>query len=61
MERDVKGMYKMAQEGKIKNFTGVDDPFDEPKHADIVVDTDKQSLEESLKTILDAIAKTNGK
>ena len=57
IERDVKGMYKMAQEGKIKNFTGVDDPFEAPQDA-IVADTENQTVEESLQTILDAITKS---
>jgi adenylylsulfate kinase len=51
-ERDVKGMYKLAAEGKIKNFTGVDDPYEEPDNPEIVVETDKESEEESANKIL---------
>jgi adenylylsulfate kinase len=51
-ERDVKGMYKLAAEGKIKGFTGVDDPYEEPANPEIVVDTDKESEEESLNKII---------
>ncbi|WP_255552100.1 adenylyl-sulfate kinase [Roseivirga sp. E12] len=38
-ERDVKGLYKKAREGKIKNFTGIDSPFERPENADIVLKT----------------------
>ncbi|MBV9713489.1 MAG: adenylyl-sulfate kinase [Ktedonobacteraceae bacterium] len=46
--RDVKGLYKLVDEGKIKNFTGVDDPYEEPEHPDLVVETDKETVEESI-------------
>jgi len=55
--RDVKGMYAKARAGGIKNFTGIDDPFEEPDKADIIVETDKQTIEESKKIILDALGK----
>jgi adenylylsulfate kinase len=51
-ERDVKGMYKLAAEGKIKGFTGVDDPYEEPDNPEIVVETDKESEDESLGKII---------
>ena len=35
--RDVKGLYKLAREGKIKQFTGISDPFEEPTKADVVI------------------------
>jgi adenylylsulfate kinase len=50
-ERDVKGMYKKARAGEIKNFTGLDAPYEEPENPDLVVDTDKQTLEQSVQTI----------
>ena len=50
-ERDVKGMYKKARAGEIKNFTGLDDPYEEPKNPDLVVDTESQTLEESVESI----------
>jgi sulfate adenylyltransferase len=37
-KRDVKGLYKLAREGKIKEFTGISDPYEEPEGAEIVVD-----------------------
>jgi len=50
-ERDVKGLYKLVDEGKIKNFTGVDDPYEEPLNPELVVETDKESIEESVQRI----------
>src|SRR5215471_14926954 len=47
-ERDVKGLYKLADEGKLKNFTGVDDPYEKPQHPELVVETDKETVEESV-------------
>jgi adenylylsulfate kinase len=55
MERDVKGMYKKAIAGEIKNFTGVSDPFEEPERPELVVETDKESEAESLKKIIDKL------
>src|SRR5437588_1629690 len=50
-ERDVKGLYKLVDEGKIKNFTGVDDPYEEPVHPELIVETDKETVEESVSRI----------
>src|SRR5579859_6184351 len=50
-QRDVKGLYKLVDEGKIKNFTGVDDPYEEPEDPEVVVETDKESIEESVQKI----------
>ncbi|MBI3316036.1 MAG: adenylyl-sulfate kinase [Candidatus Omnitrophica bacterium] len=44
-ERDVKGMYRLAREGKIKRFTGISDPYEEPLAPEIVVDTDRRDIE----------------
>ena len=52
IERDVKGWYKKALAGEVENFTGVSDPYEEPLNAEIVVDTDRQTPEESLAVIL---------
>ncbi len=54
-KRDLKGMYVKARAGEIKNFTGIDDPFEEPDKADIVVETDNQTVEESKDIILKAL------
>lgn len=50
-QRDVKGLYKLVDEGKIKGFTGVDDPYEEPQHPELVVETDKETIEESIARI----------
>lgn len=50
-ERDVKGMYKKARAGEIKNFTGLDDPYEIPKSPDLTVDTENQTIGESVQTI----------
>src|SRR6266567_1965501 len=47
-QRDVKGLYKMVDEGKIKGFTGVDDPYEEPENPELVVETNKETIEESV-------------
>jgi adenylylsulfate kinase len=55
MKRDVKGMYKKALEGKIIHFTGVDDPYEEPEHPELIVDTDRESVDESVSKVLHII------
>ncbi|QPG75656.1 Adenylyl-sulfate kinase [Brettanomyces nanus] len=52
-KRDPKGLYKKARQGIIKNFTGIDDPYESPEHPEIHLHTDKQSVEECVETILD--------
>jgi len=54
-KRDVKGMYQKALEGKIQHFTGVDDPYEEPEHPELVVDSDKESVEESASKVFGAL------
>ncbi|MFY0605776.1 MAG: adenylyl-sulfate kinase [Cyclobacteriaceae bacterium] len=44
-KRDVKGLYAKARRGEIKNFTGIDSPFEEPSNADIVIESHKISIE----------------
>ena len=51
--RDTKGLYKKARAGIIKQFTGISDPYEEPKNAEIVVHTGDQSIEESAQAVLD--------
>ena len=43
--RDTKGLYKLARKGEIKNFTGIDSPFEEPQHPDLEIKTDINSIE----------------
>jgi adenylylsulfate kinase len=52
-ERDTKGLYKKARAGEIKNFTGISDPYEAPKNPEVLVDTSKESIEESALKILD--------
>ncbi|MDF2958036.1 MAG: Adenylylsulfate kinase [Candidatus Alkanophagales archaeon MCA70_species_1] len=52
MQRDVKGMYKKALVGEIKNFTGISDPYEEPLNPEIVVETDKEGVEACVNKIL---------
>ena len=56
-QRDVKGLYKKARNGEIKNFTGLDAPFEAPKNPSIEVRTDLKSLELCKDEILAAIYK----
>ena len=49
--RDVKGLYKKAREGKIKNMTGVSAPYEVPQNPDLEIDTTKESVEESANKI----------
>ena len=49
--RDVKGLYKRARAGEIKNYTGIDSPYEIPKNPELIIDTDKESLEESVSKI----------
>ncbi len=56
-ERDVKGLYKKAREGIIKQFTGIDDPYDEPENPEIVVDTSVEDEKSCVKKIIDTLHK----
>ena len=58
-ERDVKGMYKKARAGEIKNFTGLDDPYEAPPNPDFTVDTEKQTLDESAQAITEYLKAKN--
>jgi adenylylsulfate kinase len=51
-ERDVKGLYRKALAGEIKNFTGIDDPYEEPTAPDVTVETDRETVEESAARII---------
>jgi adenylyl-sulfate kinase len=51
-ERDVKGLYKKAIAGEIKNFTGVSDPYEEPLNPEVVVDSSKEKVDESVAKII---------
>jgi adenylylsulfate kinase len=53
--RDVKGLYEKAFAGEIKGFTGVDDPYEEPKNPEIKVETEEHDPEESARIIVDRL------
>jgi ATP sulfurylase/adenylyl-sulfate kinase len=55
VERDVKGLYKKALAGEIANFTGVSDPYEEPLHPEVVCDTSRESLPQSLSKVVDQL------
>ena len=51
-QRDVKGLYKKAREGKIANFTGIDSPYEAPENAEITVNTSDQTAEQAAEIIV---------
>ena len=51
--RDVKGLYKRARAGEIKNYTGIDSAYESPNNPELVIDTDCESLEESVAKVMD--------
>ena len=53
--RDPKGLYKKARAGEIKNFTGIDDPYEAPQHPEIHLHSDRQSLAEEVAQILSVL------
>jgi adenylyl-sulfate kinase len=53
--RDVKGLYAKALRGEIANFTGISDPYEPPENPDVIVRTDRESVEESVAKILTAL------
>ena len=53
--RDVKGLYKRARAGEIKDFTGISSPFEAPAHPDVEIDTSVTSIKDSVDIIFNAI------
>jgi bifunctional enzyme CysN/CysC len=51
-ERDVKGLYKKARAGEIKNFTGIDSPYEPPRNPEIHLETDRMSAEEAADLVI---------
>jgi adenylylsulfate kinase len=51
--RDVKGLYKHARAGKIKNYTGIDSPYEAPSNPELVIDTESELLEGSVAKVID--------
>ena len=52
MERDPKGLYRRALAGEIKNFTGIDDPFEEPENPEVVVDSSAMNVDEEVERVM---------
>jgi len=57
VKRDVKGLYKKALSGEIKNFTGISDPYEKPDNPEITVNTSSETIEQSLKIIVNGLIK----
>lgn len=55
--RDVKGLYKKARAGEIKEFTGISSPYEEPDQAEVVLDTDALTIDESVDMLIDYMRK----
>lgn len=51
-QRDVKGLYRKARSGLVKNFTGISSPYEAPQNPELCIDTDQRSLEESVQKIM---------
>jgi adenylyl-sulfate kinase len=54
--RDYKGLYEKARRGEIDNLTGVNDPYEEPDDADLVLDTENESPEQSADRVMEVLA-----
>lgn len=57
--RDVKGLYKKARAGEIKNFTGISDPYEAPEHPELDIHTDSLSIDQSVNVILKQLIDDN--
>lgn len=55
-QRDVKGLYRKARAGEIKQFTGIDDPYEPPLHPDVECKTDQEHLEASTAKVMDYLS-----
>jgi adenylylsulfate kinase-like enzyme len=53
--RDVKGLYARARRGEIRNFTGIDDPYEAPEHPELTLDTRALSVEQSVAAVLEHV------
>ncbi|GAG03625.1 unnamed protein product [marine sediment metagenome] len=51
-ERDVKGYYRLVRAGKLKNFVGIDIEYEEPKNPEVTLETDKETVEESVDKLI---------
>jgi adenylylsulfate kinase len=58
-KRDVKGLYKKARAGEIKNFTGIDAPYEAPKHPDLHIKTETTGVDEAVQHIISYLEETH--
>jgi len=58
--RDVKGLYKKARSGEIKDFTGLSSPYDEPTNPDLHLHTDVEEIKDSVRKVMETIQKRLG-
>ena len=56
-KRDPKGLYKKASEGEITNMTGISDPYEEPEHPSLIIETDKLSLQQCVDDVIEFLLK----
>lgn len=55
IQRDTRGLYKKAIAGEISNFTGISDPYEEPVNPEVLIESDKETLEESVAKVMDKL------
>jgi adenylyl-sulfate kinase len=60
IDRDVKGLYKKALAGEVKNFTGISDPYEEPLQPDVVVDSSSETIDQSVERIIARVTEQRG-
>ena len=58
--RDVKGLYKKARKGELKNFTGIDDPYETPQKPEIILDTTAMTVKQAAGMVLDYLSRHHG-
>ncbi|MDI1231183.1 MAG: adenylyl-sulfate kinase [Methylobacter sp.] len=58
-QRDVKGLYKKARQGEIKDFTGISSPYEEPENPELKIDTSQLSLEQSIQQVMSLLRARN--
>lgn len=54
-QRDPKGLYKKARAGQLKNFTGIDDPYEAPEKPELILHTDRMGLDQEVQAVLDLL------
>lgn len=60
IERDSKGLYAKALAGEIKNFTGISDPYEEPLNPEVLIESDKETVEEAVAKVIEVYEKVLG-